>query len=105
SLLQKKGFDEMENASEYYRQAKGTFDKCQHELDDAEEVHALIIKAYDLLLLAETSCNYYWGSKWVHKSFDALEQVYYNIDVAMQKMEIIAKDLESSSQVSPNKLD
>ena len=58
----------------------------QAALTDAEEVRHLITEAYDYLLTAETSCNFYWGSRWVHRSFDDLEQTYHLLDVAMEKL-------------------
>jgi hypothetical protein len=30
----------------------------------------MITRAYDHILVAETSWNFYWGSRWVHRSFD-----------------------------------
>jgi len=44
------------------------------------------VRAFDELLVAETSCNFYWGSRWVNRSFDGLEQVYHLLDVAMEKL-------------------
>ena len=46
----------------------------------------LIIRAFDHLLQAETSCNFYWGSRWVYRSFDGLEQAYYLLDMAMNQI-------------------
>jgi len=50
------------------------FDQRQAALANPEEVRHLIVRAFDHLLVAETSCNFYWGSRWVHRSFDELEQ-------------------------------
>jgi 4-alpha-glucanotransferase len=86
SLLQKKGWDELGRASEYYWQVKRSFDTHEKEVNDPDEVRHLIVRAYDHLLTAETSCNFYWGSRWVHRSFDDLEQTYYLLDLAMGKM-------------------
>ncbi|TAL02503.1 MAG: glycoside hydrolase family 57 [Verrucomicrobia bacterium] len=86
SLLQKKGWDELKRASDYYWQVKKTFDERSSRISDAEEVRHLIMRAFDLLLTAETSCNFYWGSRWVHRSFDDIEQVYHLLDTAMGKM-------------------
>ena len=85
SLLQKKGWDELRNASAYYQKVKRAFDRRRGELTHPEEVRDLIIKAYDHLLAAETSCNFFWGSRWVHRSFDELEQVYHLLDQAMAR--------------------
>jgi len=87
SLLQKKGWDEIRNASRYYQQVKRTFDQSAQVNGDREEVHHLITRAYDHILTAETSCNFYWGSRWVHRSFDDIEQAYHLLDAAMSKME------------------
>jgi len=86
SLLQKKGWDEIRNASAYYQQVKRAFDQRHTAASDPEEVRDLIRRAYDRLLVAETSCNFYWGSRWVAKSFDDLEQAYHLLDVAMEKL-------------------
>jgi adenylate cyclase len=56
------------------------------ETGEPEEVRDLIMRSYDHLLTAETSCNFYWGSRWVHRSFDDLEQAYYLLDTAMEKL-------------------
>jgi len=86
SLLQKKGWDELLNASKYYHAVKKTFDKKQKQASDPEEIRQLIIKAYDHILTAETSCNFYWGSRWVYRSFDELEQAYFLLDTALDKL-------------------
>ena len=86
SLLQRKGWDEVRNASAYYQRVKKLFDERQPETEHPEEVRQMITKAYDYILLAETSCNFYWGSRWVHRSFDELEQAYFLLDTAMSGM-------------------
>ncbi|HVM61100.1 MAG TPA: hypothetical protein VMV72_09565 [Verrucomicrobiae bacterium] len=86
SLLQKRGWDEIHNASRYYQQAKQTFDRCGFNGDGAEIRH-LITHAYDRILAAETSCDFYWGSRWVHRAFDELEQAYRLLDTARNEME------------------
>jgi alpha-amylase/alpha-mannosidase (GH57 family) len=86
SLLQKKGWDEVRNASAYYQRVKEVFDRSGHEKDHSEEIRHMIMKAYDHILVAETSCNFYWGSRWVHRSFDELEQAYFLLDTAMGQM-------------------
>ncbi len=65
-----------------------TFDKKQKQTSDPEEIRQLIIKAYDHILTAETSCNFYWGSRWVHRSFDELEQAYFLLDTAIDKLSV-----------------
>jgi len=65
---------------------KKDFDERQAAADNPEEIRQLIIRAYDHLLAAETSCNFYWGSRWVHRSFDDLEQTYFLLDTAMKKL-------------------
>ena len=86
SLLQRKGWDEVRNASAYYHKVKRYFDEHRGKTSDPEEVRSLIIRAYDRILVAETSCNFYWGSRWVHRSFDDLEQAYHLLDTAMGLM-------------------
>ena len=76
---------EVRRASEYYWQLKSLVDS-QAALDNSEEIRHLITRAYDHLLTAETSCNFYWGSRCVHRSFDDLEQAYYLLDAAKDKM-------------------
>jgi alpha-amylase/alpha-mannosidase (GH57 family) len=83
SLLQKKGWDELRNASAYYHTVKRYFDEHRGDASDPGEVRSLIVRAYDYILTAETSCNFYWGSRWVHRSFDGLEQAYHLLDSAM----------------------
>ncbi len=86
SLLQKKGWDEIRNASEYYHGLHARFVERRAQVEEAEEVEKLITQAYDQLLLAETSCNFYWGSHWVHRSFDAIEAAYRLLDTAAGKI-------------------
>ena len=86
SLLQKKGWDEVRRASDYYWQVKRGFDQREDAMDNPGEVRDLIVRAFDRLLTAETSCNFYWGSRWVYRSFDDLEQAYYLLDTAMNKL-------------------
>jgi len=85
SLLQKRGLEEIRKASAYYQRAKRAFDQCELN-GDREEVRHLITRAYDHILAAETSCNFYWGSRWVHRSFDDLEQTYFCLDRAHEKL-------------------
>lgn len=86
SLLQKRGWSEIKNASAYYQKVKHIFEKREGELKNPEEVKNLIINAYDHLLVAETSCNFYWGSRWVYRAFDELEKAYRLLDQAISQM-------------------
>lgn len=86
SLLQRKGLDELRNCSAYYSEVKKIFDSRAHYLHDPEEVKHLVFRGYDHLLEAETSCNYFWGSHWVHRSFDAMEKAYAYLNTAVEKM-------------------
>ncbi|MFH1075263.1 MAG: glycoside hydrolase family 57 [Pseudomonadota bacterium] len=88
SLLQKRGWAEISKASDYYQRVKRAYDESGHAAADPEEVKQLIIRAYDHILTAETSCNFYWGSRWVYRSFDGLEQAYFLLDTAMGKMPV-----------------
>lgn len=83
SLLQKKGWDAIREASGYYRRVTAAFDERGHRSEHHEEIRNMICTAYDHLLKAETSCNFFWGSSWVHRSFDELEQAYLLLDKAM----------------------
>jgi alpha-amylase/alpha-mannosidase (GH57 family) len=86
SLLQKKGWDELRNASAYYQTVKRVFDEGGYGDGNREELRLMITSAYDCILVAETSCNFFWGSRWVHRSFDELEQAYSLLDAAMVRM-------------------
>jgi 4-alpha-glucanotransferase len=86
SLLQKRGFDEIRAASAYYRKVKQAFDLSGKESKNPDELRQMIFDAYDNILAAETSCNFFWGSAWVHKSFDKLEQAYCLLDEAMRQL-------------------
>ncbi len=83
SLLQKRGWDEIRNASAYYQRVKKRFDEDHDKASDPEDLRQFIAEAYDHILIAETSCNFYWGSSWVHRSFGDLEQAYYLLDTAV----------------------
>jgi alpha-amylase/alpha-mannosidase (GH57 family) len=84
SLLQKRGFGELKDASGYYHRTKRRYDHLHERVAEAEVARELIHQAYDRLLVAETSCNFYWGSSWVHRAFDDLEQCYCRLDKANQ---------------------
>jgi predicted NAD-dependent protein-ADP-ribosyltransferase YbiA (DUF1768 family) len=86
SLLQKKGLDEIKNASAYYQKVKLAFDGHAGELNNPEEIRNMVFEAYDNILEAETSCNFFWGSAWVYKSFDKLERAYKLLDRAMKQI-------------------
>ena len=83
SLLQKKGWDQVRDASSYYQGVKRLFDERGNGARNPEEVRHKITEAYDHILVAETSCNFYWGSSWVHKSFDELQRAYHLLDTAV----------------------
>jgi alpha-amylase/alpha-mannosidase (GH57 family) len=83
SLLQKKGLVEIRRASHYYRQVKRTIEERGAAGAGAHQAGELVARAYDHLLTAETSCNFFWGSHWVHRSFDDLERAYALLDQAM----------------------
>ncbi len=87
SLLQKRGFEELSRASAQYHRTKRRYEQVQSALSEPEAVRDQIHQAYDRLLGAETSCNFYWGSSWVHKAFDELEQCYGRLDRANRVMD------------------
>ena len=106
--MQKRGFDELKKASAYYQHTKKNFDLNREHLKDPEDLRQVLFDAYDHLLKAETSCNFYWGSRWVHHSFDDIEQVYFNLDKAMKAIEqakpaakqtVVTKETELSSSI------
>jgi predicted NAD-dependent protein-ADP-ribosyltransferase YbiA (DUF1768 family) len=86
SLLQKKGWDVVGDASAYYQRVKEIFDEWHQDAENPEEVRQMLVETYNHILVAETSCNFYWGSRWVHRSFDELEQAYFLLDTAMARM-------------------
>ncbi len=86
SLLQRRGWEEVRKVSDYYWQVKRAFDEQAAALMHPEEIRQLILQAFDYLLVAETSCNFYWGSRWVYRSFDGLEQAYHLLDRAMEAL-------------------
>ncbi len=86
SLLQKKGWEMIHETSAYYRKTKKIFDRRRGEINNSEEIRYQIERAYDHILTAETSCNFFWGSRWVHRSFDKLEQAGLLLDTAMAHM-------------------
>ncbi len=92
SLLQKRGWEELHRASDYYHAVKRAFDKRHTSADDPEDIRRMITEAYDHILAAETSCNFYWGSRWVHRSFDEIEQAYRLLDTAMARLPKHADD-------------
>jgi len=55
-------------------------------LNNPEEIRNMVFEAYDNILEAETSCNFFWGSAWVHKSFDQIEQAYRLLDAARRNL-------------------
>ena len=99
-LLQKKGFDELRNASKYYHKTKKCFDERGGAIDDPDGTRQIIFDAYDALLTAETSCNFFWGSAWVHKSFDMIEKAYRLLDAANDKLNAARADVESAEKAA-----
>jgi alpha-amylase/alpha-mannosidase (GH57 family) len=69
SLLQKRGLEELKRVSERYHARRGAVSRN----GNSAEQHRVLDEAYWHILRAETSCNFYWGSHWVHRSFDDLE--------------------------------
>jgi 4-alpha-glucanotransferase len=67
SLLQKRGLEELHRISSLYHDRRWAIGENGGDV-------RLMDEALWHLLLAETSCNFYWGSQWVHRAFDELEQ-------------------------------
>ena len=70
SLLQKRGLEELHRVSERYHACRSTLS----EINDEKAEHEVLDRAYWHILRAETSCNFYWSSRWVHRAFDDLEE-------------------------------
>ncbi|MBN1655617.1 MAG: glycoside hydrolase family 57 [Deltaproteobacteria bacterium] len=70
SLLQKQGLAEIDRVSERYHNRRWQLSE-QHAGD---EQHHILDRAYWHILRAETSCNFFWGSRWVYRAFDDLEE-------------------------------
>ena len=87
SLMQRNGWNEISNCSAYYQNVKKRFDETAHMLNGSQDdIRQIIIESYDHLLAAETSCNFFWGSAWVHKAFGELEKAYSLLDLAMARL-------------------
>jgi 4-alpha-glucanotransferase len=70
SLLQKRGLEELRRVSRLYHEKRWAIG--EHGGD--QKAHHILDEALWHILLAETSCNFYWGSRWVYRSFDDIEQ-------------------------------
>ncbi len=75
SLLQKNGLEELKRISERYHSRRWAAGNGSSRILD---------RAYWHILRAETSCNFYWGSRWVHRAFDDLEEAERLIDRCTQ---------------------
>ncbi len=73
SLLQKIGLEELKRISERYHSRRWAAGNGSSGMLD---------HAYWHILRAETSCNFYWGSSWVHRAFDDLEEAERLIDLS-----------------------
>jgi hypothetical protein len=78
SLLQRCGLEQLRRVSERYHARR--WQLGQH--DGSPDGHRILDQAYWHILRAETSCNFYWGSHWVHRAFDDLEEAERLIDRA-----------------------
>jgi alpha-amylase/alpha-mannosidase (GH57 family) len=70
SLLQKRGLEELRRISSLYHDTRWAV----AEKGRGAQAHQILDEALWHIMLAETSCNFYWGSRWVHRAFDELEQ-------------------------------
>lgn len=87
SLLQKRGHEEVHRASAHYHETLRRWEETRRELADPAGTRELLHRAYDRLLLAQTSCNFFWGSSWVHHAFDELEQCYALVERARDHLQ------------------
>ncbi len=77
SLLQKRGLEEIRRASGRYHERRW----AAGERGDSRS-HQILDRAYWHILRAETSCNFFWGSDWVHRAFADLEEAERLIEQA-----------------------
>jgi 4-alpha-glucanotransferase len=70
SLLQRTGLEQLRRVSERYHARRAALVEARA----SQQAHDTLDRAYWHLLRAETSCNFYWGSRWVHRAFDDLEE-------------------------------
>ncbi len=75
SLLQKRGLEELHRTS-------GRYHTKRQSIGSDSRGHQVLDRAYWHILRAETSCNFFWGSHWVHRAFDDLEEAERLIDQA-----------------------
>lgn len=78
SLLQQRGIEELRRVSARYHSRRVAIDQRDCSLEERLQLD----RAYWHILRAETSCNFYWGSQWVHRAFDDLEEAERLIDRA-----------------------
>jgi len=78
SLLQKRGLDELSRVSERYHSRRWALG----QQGASHEQHEILDRAYWHILRAETSCNFFWGSRWVNRAFDDLEEAERLIEAA-----------------------
>jgi alpha-amylase/alpha-mannosidase (GH57 family) len=71
SMLQKRGLEDIRNLSKEYHQQRWFLD--EKGSSQYEKSNHLLDEAFNHILRAETSCNFFWGSKWVHRAYDDLE--------------------------------
>ena len=100
SLLQKRGWDELRNASAYYHRLAGEVARAGGGVRDAERTRGLVAEAHDCILRAETSCNFYWGSAWVGRSFEDIERAYRLLDEAAKGLPAPARAAEDAAQAA-----
>lgn len=76
SLLQRRGLEELRRVSRRYHDRRWALG----ENGASQDAHHRLDRALWHLLRAQTSCNFFWGSRWVHRAFDDLEQAERLID-------------------------
>jgi hypothetical protein len=76
SLLQKRGFEELWRISGRYHARRRALD----ESGGGGAGNQILDRAYWHILRAETSCNFFWGSRWVYRAFDDLEEAERLVD-------------------------
>jgi len=89
SLIQRRGLGEIKRVSNRYHEMKKLIQ--QKGKENHQEIRRLMDETYNYILSSESSCNFFWGSTWVYKSFDALEKAELILDEAARMIELLRK--------------
>lgn len=98
SLLQRRGLEEIERVSRAYHETSGRLESLRG-LVDYGHFRQLLHEAYDVMLRGQTSCNLFWGSHWVHRTFDDLEQAQRLVDQVSHALDEVAPQRELAGKL------